>query len=132
MAALMAQLGVWKASDLSLQPRSQGARFASRSLGKFGNHAAMIAHREGDGSAELHRSEADVFVVQAGTARLIVGGSIVNGRATGPGEIRGASIMNGMERELSTGDIVHIAANTPHRLVHAKGFTYLAIKVSAR
>jgi mannose-6-phosphate isomerase-like protein (cupin superfamily) len=36
-----------------------------------------ISRREGDGSAEVHETQVDVWIVQDGEATLIVGGTIV-------------------------------------------------------
>jgi mannose-6-phosphate isomerase-like protein (cupin superfamily) len=126
---------VWSASDLKgmdkkLTAKVDGQKFSSEQLDKFGNHYAMIAHREGDGSAELHETEADIFVVQSGSATLIVGGEMVNAKTTAPNEVRGTSIKNGTEHKIGPGDIVHIPPKVPHQLMVGKGkFTYFVMKV---
>ena len=51
-----------------------------------------MAHREGSGEAELHETQADVFVVQSGEATLVIGGTVVDPKTTVPNEIRGPSI----------------------------------------
>jgi len=104
---------------------------ASERLGKFGNHFFMIGHREGDGEAELHEGQADVFVVESGAATLVVGGEIVEAKTTSPGEIRGPSITGGERVKLGVGDVVHIPAKTPHQLLIEPGgkFTYFVMKV---
>jgi mannose-6-phosphate isomerase-like protein (cupin superfamily) len=91
----------------------------------------MIAHREGDGEAELHEREADFFVVQSGAATLIVGGEMVNGKTTAPNEVRGPSIKGGEKKALAAGDVVHIPPKVPHQLLVPAGkeFTYFVIKV---
>lgn len=111
-----------------LDPKTKSA---SERLGRFGNHFFMIGHREGDGEAELHEGQADVFVVEGGAATLVVGGEIVEARTTSPGEIRGASIAGGERVKLTIGDVVHIAAKTPHQLLLEPGgkFTYFVMKV---
>ena len=122
---------VWSASNIKgMEKKLEGQKFSSQQLEKFGNHYAMLAHREGDGSAELHETEADIFVVETGTATLIVGGEIVNGKTTAPNEVRGTSIKGGAEHKIGPGDIVHIPAKTPHQLMVGKGkFTYFVLKV---
>jgi mannose-6-phosphate isomerase-like protein (cupin superfamily) len=111
-----------------LDPKSKSA---SEGLGRFGNHLFMVAHREGDGEAELHEGQADVFVVESGAATLVVGGEIVEARTASPGEIRGKSIQGGEQVKLAAGDVVHIAAKTPHQLLVEAGskFTYFVMKV---
>ncbi len=129
---------LWTAGDLKavqhkLEAKIDAQRFASQTLKKFGNHYTLLAHRQGTGSAELHQTEADLFVVESGSAKLIVGGKIVNPRTTGPHEIRGSSITGGTEKNLSAGDIVHIPARTPHQLlVDGKQFTYFVVKIGGQ
>jgi mannose-6-phosphate isomerase-like protein (cupin superfamily) len=138
-AADPAGVVVWKSAELKgyeqkLAPKIDAHKVATTNLGTFGNHLAMIAHREGTGEAELHERQADFFVVESGEATLVVGGKIVNGRSTGPGEVRGASISGGAKHAIAPGDVVHIPANTPHQLLldSGKQFTYLTIKVDVK
>lgn len=123
-----------RAFDGKLAPKMNDKKFASEQLGKFGNHYAMVAHREGSGLAELHESDADLFVVESGSATLVVGGKVVDGKAETAGEIRGPSIDGGSKKRLSAGDIVHIPANVPHQLLVDPGhkFTYFVMKVSQK
>jgi mannose-6-phosphate isomerase-like protein (cupin superfamily) len=127
---------VWTAADLKaaggkLVPKMNEKKSAFERLATFGNHYTMIAHREGDGDAELHEKEADIFVVQSGAATLVVGGEMVNGRTTAPGEVRAPSINGGERKSLGPGDVVHIPAKVPHRLLVPAGkeFTYFVVKV---
>ena len=58
----------WSAKDLKsyeqkLKPKINAQKVAIEQLGTWGNHNAMIGHREGDGEAELHETVADFFVV---------------------------------------------------------------------
>ena len=103
-------------------------------LGKFGNHFTMLTHREGSGDAELHEHQADLFVVQSGEATLVVGGEMVGAKNSGPGEVKGTSIRNGVKRKLAAGDIVHIPARVPHQLLIESGkeLTYFVLKVDVK
>jgi mannose-6-phosphate isomerase-like protein (cupin superfamily) len=114
-----------------LDPKTKSA---SERLDTFDNHFFMIAHREGDGEAELHEGQADVFVVESGAATLVVGGEIVGARTSSPGEVRGTSIQGGERVKLGVGDVVHIAARTPHQLLIEPGgkFTYFVMKVDVK
>ena len=100
-------------------------------LGKFGNHSFMVAHREADGEAELHDTQADVFVVQSGEANFVVGGTVQNPKTTEPGEVRGTSIQGGQRTRLGAGDIVHIPAKVAHQVLVEPGkqFTYFIVKI---
>jgi mannose-6-phosphate isomerase-like protein (cupin superfamily) len=97
----------------------------------YGNYFSAMVHREGNAPAEIHESWADLYLISSGTGTLEVGGTIPDGKATAPGEIRGASIQGGTRQKLSPGDVVHIPARTPHNvLVDAGGqITYFIFKV---
>jgi mannose-6-phosphate isomerase-like protein (cupin superfamily) len=120
-----------KSLGTKLGADSRHAKFVSKNLETYSLHYTMLAHREGDGSAELHVHEADLFFVVDGEATIITGGKMVSTHTEKPGEIRGTSITGGDRRKLSTGDVIHIAANTPHQLVLEPGkqFTYFVMKI---
>src|SRR5690349_17210563 len=91
---------LWKSSELraletQLSARLDAQKFAAQGLGTFGNHSFMLAHREGNGQAELHQTQNDVFLVQSGQATLVVGGTVVEPKTVAPHEIRGSSISGG-------------------------------------
>ncbi len=126
----------WKASDLKaygakLAPRMDSKKVATEQLGKFGNHLMMVAHRVGNGEAEIHDTQADFFIVQAGEATLAYGGRVPDGKTTAQGEIRGSSIEGGEKTRIGPGDVVHIPAKVPHQLLIAPGakFDYAIVKV---
>jgi mannose-6-phosphate isomerase-like protein (cupin superfamily) len=127
---------IWPGTELrvygkKLAPKMNAGKVAAEQLAKFGNHSTMIAHREGDGEAELHETQADVFFVQSGEATLIVGGEVESSRTTAPNEVRGPSIKGGTRHALAPGDVVHIPARIAHQLLIAPGkeFTYFVVKV---
>ena len=53
-------------------------KIATQPLAGYGNHSFLVAHREGNGEAELHETQNDVMVVESGEATLVVGGTVVN------------------------------------------------------
>jgi mannose-6-phosphate isomerase-like protein (cupin superfamily) len=133
MPLMAADVSVWTAGDLQKADQKLSGGFKSKQLAKFANHYTMLAHREGKGSAEVHETEADVFIVEAGTAKLTYGGKVVNPKITAPHEIRGSSIAGGTEKTLNVGDIVHIPAKTPHQLTVSGGsFSYFVLKVQGQ
>ena len=136
-AADPAGFAQWKGAELKgyeakLAPKMDARKIASEPLGSFGNHNLMIIHREGGGQAEYHEKQADLFIVQSGEATLIVGGTVVDPKTTEPNEIRGPSIKDGVSKHLGPGDVVHIAAKTPHQLMldAGKQITYAVMKVN--
>lgn len=98
---------------------------------KFDNHALSVSHREKNGIPELHEKQTDIFVIQSGEAELLVGGEVVGGQTSAPGEIRGSSIRNGVKKSVSAGDVVHIPAGVPHQFFVEPGkqITYFVVKV---
>ena len=127
---------MWKGTQLkamskTLAGKMNDKKMGSEQLGKWGNHSAMVAHREGSGEAELHETQADVFIVQSGEATLIVGGTIPDSKTTAPNEVRGPSIQGGEQKKLGAGDVVHIPAKTPHQLMvdTGKQVTYAVVKI---
>ena len=128
---------IWKSAEVksftkSLAPKINDKKVATQDLFKQGNYRFMVAHREGPGEAEYHALDADIFVVESGTATLVYGGELVDGKTTAPNEMRAGSIKGGMEKPLAAGDIVTIPAKLPHQLKLAPGkeFTYFVVKVT--
>jgi mannose-6-phosphate isomerase-like protein (cupin superfamily) len=136
-AADPAGVGYWPAAQMKtygkkLAPKINELKVATEQLDKYGKHYVMVAYREASGEAEVHETVVDVFVVEAGEATLVLGGKVIGGKSTGPGEIRGKSIEGGVTKKLLPGDVVHIPANLPHQVTLAPGakpFTYLIVKI---
>lgn len=130
---------LWKAeviqkSGVHLAGKIDEQKFAFQQLGTYDNHMIGIAHREGNGSAEMHETQVDILIVQSGEATMVLGGKIVDPKTVKPHEIRGTSIDGGTTSELAAGDIVHIPVKVPHQLKIAAGktFTYTVIKVDSK
>jgi mannose-6-phosphate isomerase-like protein (cupin superfamily) len=131
---------VWKAADLKayagkLAPRVSGPqKIATQSLANLNGNNAMMVHREATGEAELHENAADFMVIVDGEASVTLGGTIPDGKSTGPGEIRGTTIEGGKTYAIEPGDIVNIPAKTPHQIVVAPGkqITSFLLKVAAK
>jgi mannose-6-phosphate isomerase-like protein (cupin superfamily) len=130
---------LWKNDDIQKTGNELGGKiddqkFAFQQLGTYENHNIGISHREGDGSAEMHETQVDIFFVEAGEATLLLGGKIIEPKTVKPHEIRGTSIEGGRTMQLTPGDIVHIPAKVPHQLKIATGktFTYTVAKVDIK
>ena len=127
----------WTAADLkakspALQQKaaSDANRSASEKLVEYPNDYFLEVYRDKDGVPELHETEADIFIVQSGTATLIVGGTLENAETVSPGEKRKGTIKGGTKVTLNAGDIARIPAKTPHQVLMVKApFNYLVIKV---
>jgi mannose-6-phosphate isomerase-like protein (cupin superfamily) len=119
------------AQELKTQAAGDPHHIATRKLADFQDDLFMLAHREADGVAEWHETQADVFFVQSGSATLLVGGNMVGGETTEPHEKRNGRIEGGVRHKLSPGDVIRIPPKTPHQILldGSKEFTYFVIKV---
>ncbi len=141
LTALVAQgssagVRVWKASDISAKGKALAQKLneqkvATEVVSTEGNRTFMVAHREGSGLAEVHEKQADIMVISIGEVTMITGGTVVDGKTTAAGEIRGPSIQGGTEVKLGPGDVLHIPAKVPHQMKLAPGaqVTYFVAKV---
>jgi len=66
------------------------------------------------GQVEFHEKDTDVFYIVSGSATMVTGGTMVGGKPTGPGEIRGTSITGGVTRTLAEGDVMVIPDHINH------------------
>lgn len=79
---------------------------------------------------EVHTSEADLFYVIDGDATLVTGGTVVGGKTTGPGQIRGSKIVGGKTTHLTKGDVMWVPAGVPHWFPQIpQPLSYLLVKV---
>jgi mannose-6-phosphate isomerase-like protein (cupin superfamily) len=125
---------LWTASELkslskALAPKLNEHNSASQQLAAETNYSFMVAHREGPGEAEYHETQADIFFVVSGSATLLYGGNLVDGKTTTPHEMRAASISGASEKKLNAGDVVTIPAKMPHQMKADKEFSYFVVKV---
>lgn len=100
--------------------------------GSWGNHSMLAIRRDGDGEAEVHDTQVDVVFVKSGEGTLVLGGTVVEPRTTGPGEIRGKSIMGGVSKKMAAGDVIHIPAKIPHQMLVPKTLTFEVVKVDTK
>ena len=128
----------WPAATLSHLAQTLGTEAAADShhlavsqIKDFPNENFILAHREADGSPEVHETQVDVILVQSGSATLLVGGTLMNGETISPHEKRNGTIHGGVRQKLAAGDVVRIPARMPHQLFldGAHEITYLVVKV---
>ncbi len=81
-------------------------------------------------AVEIHTNEADLFFVIDGNATQVLGGKVIDGKETGPGQIRGAKIEGGTTYQLGTGDVMWVPAGVPHWFPEIPApLGYLLVKV---
>jgi mannose-6-phosphate isomerase-like protein (cupin superfamily) len=119
------------AEELSKEAAGTTHHSATKRLSDYPNELFLLARREANGVPEWHETQADIFVVESGSATLLVGGTLEGAETTEPHEKRNGTIHGGIRRKLSAGDVIRIAAKTPHQLLldGAKEFTYFVVKV---
>ncbi len=93
--------------------------------------SAIVVHRVGPSGAEIHTKEGDFIFVQAGEGTVLAGGTIVDGKSSGPDEMRGKSIDGGTRYPLKAGDSIFIPANVVHQFLVEPGkeFTATIVKI---
>lgn len=95
---------------------------------EFKVHAS---HRDGPGMAEVHEKDTDILYVLKGSATLVTGGKLVDGKVTATDEVRGARIEGGETRQLVPGDVLVVPAGTPHWFQAVPGpFDYYVVKTT--
>jgi hypothetical protein len=88
-----------------------------------------FAERHEPGKAEQHADWNDEIIIQDGDVLLNYGGSSVNAKPSGPGEMRGDSIRGGESILMHPGDVVTIPAGMPHQmLIQTPTMRYILLK----
>jgi mannose-6-phosphate isomerase-like protein (cupin superfamily) len=95
----------------------------------YGSYKIQLSVRSVSGGAEVHAHWDDVMMVEQGSATLITGGTVVDGKTGTDGETHGSKIENGQSQKISPGDVLTIRAGTPHQLIVEPGTIYGAVVV---
>src|SRR5262245_5500076 len=114
-----------------LESKAVAAAFAKgEPLLEVPGYKIHASRRDGPGVPEVHERETDIVYVLGGSATLVTGGTVVEGKAISPGEIRGASIQGGDSRQIAKGDVVVVPAGMPHWFKEVGGpLTYYVVKL---
>lgn len=104
---------------------------ASEVLKQYSQHAIHLLVRSRNGGAEVHANFADMFFVLDGRATMVTGGTVAEAKTIALGEIRGASLVGGLQQELRTGDVAHVPAGVPHQMLVSgeKFVTCIVVKI---
>ncbi len=91
----------------------------------------MTGHRVQPGIVEIHDHDTDIFYVVDGSATFVTGGTPVDPKSTGAGEVRAPSTTGGTPHHLTKGDVIVIPKGVPHWFTEASGpFLYFVVKVT--
>lgn len=113
----------------------QMARFGDGSahevLRDYPGHTAHLFVKLRSGDAELHSDFASLIVLLDGSATLVTGGAIHRAKTIAPQETTGPSVNGGIEKQVRSGDVVHVAAGSPYQflLFCEKPISYLQLKI---
>ncbi|MGH7792021.1 MAG: heme-binding protein, partial [Thermodesulfobacteriota bacterium] len=95
------------------------------------NYKVHASRREAPGMAEVHNLDTDIIYVLEGSATLVTGGTVVDGKTTAPNEVRGKEISGGQINKLTKGDVMIVPAGTPHWFKEVNApLLYYVVKVS--
>jgi mannose-6-phosphate isomerase-like protein (cupin superfamily) len=136
MLALSAQAGTQASSDgnVTFIPAARvTAAFAKgEPLVENGSHKVHASRRETPGLAEVHIRDTDIIYVLEGSATILTGGSVVDGKTTSTDEIRGRSITGGTEQRLAKGDVFIVPNGVPHWFSKVQApFLYYVVKTTS-
>jgi hypothetical protein len=111
VGTLQAQLLDKKKSDapkVAYFPAAQVSKAFEKGMPllEIANYKVHASHREGPGMVEVHTRDTDVIYMLEGTATLVTGGTVIDGKNIEPEEIRGKSIEGGETRQIIKGDVI--------------------------
>ena len=110
------------------QAFSKGAVLFDGSGGR--NYMVHASRRETPGTVEVHTKDTDVIYVLKGSATIVTGGTMVDGKSIAADEIRGREITGGDTRSLVPGDAMIIPNGVPHWFKEVQApFLYYVMKV---
>ena len=97
---------------------------------EFANYKIHASHRDAPGTVEVHSKDTDIIYMLQGTATLVTGGTVIEGKRIEPEEIRGANLTGGESRQVAKGDVIVIPHGTPHWFKEVNGpINYYVVKV---
>ena len=106
------------------------AAFAKgRPLIETTTYKVHASRREKPGEAEVHLLDTDIFHVLEGSATIVTGGELVDGRETAADERRAASIRGGRPQPLTKGDVIIVPKGTVHGGTKTEGAPFKAIAI---
>ncbi|ADV82499.1 cupin domain-containing protein [Terriglobus saanensis] len=100
-------------------------------LERYPGHLTMLTVRTKSGGGEMHKHFNDFFIVISGEANVLTGGTIPDAKEGANGEVRGSSVVGGVDHLIRKGDVLHISPGINHQTTVKPGtvFTYYVIKV---
>jgi len=95
-----------------------------------GNYTIITSRRDSPGMVEVHEQDCDLIYVIKGSATLITGGTLLDGKRVAENEMRGTLLSGGTPQTLVAGDVIVVPAGTPHWFKEVQApFLYYTVKV---
>ena len=107
--------------------RREGQPLVSLLLAQAPGYTARVDYRASVGPANLHETENEIFYVLEGGATLVTGGTLVEPTALRNGNRNGSRVDGGRAREIGAGDVLFVAAGTPHAFSAVERLVVLSI-----
>src|SRR5205814_8258105 len=91
----------WRVAELQQRDEALSRKVgpdhsARETLADYGDHRFRMLYRDADGAPEQHDNIVDVVIVQSGEGSLLLGGQMINPKASaGAGEYLGTGIEGG-------------------------------------
>src|SRR5258706_14379879 len=108
-AAEMPGFALWTSSELkqrelALSKKVAPDHSARETLADYGDHRFRYIYRDADGFPEQHENIVDIVSAQSGECTLLLGGKMINRKASsGAGESTGSRIEGGEFPAMATG-----------------------------
>ena len=132
-AGAVGTAGTTTATTYLSSARVAAAFKAGMPLVETAGYKVHASRREAPGMAEVHVRDTDIIYVLEGTATVVTGGEVVDGKTTAPDEIRGASIRGGQSQRLERGDVFIVPQGVPHWFKDVQGpFLYYVVKATGQ
>ena len=124
------KIGYWPNTDLQATWKDLEARQVLNKRVMDGGTFSINIRIVKPGDAPLvHSKSCDVWVVQAGTATAVTGGTLINPqKRAGVDDVAGTEIQGGVEQPLTAGDVLYVPPGVPHGFKDVKGFRGFLIR----
>lgn len=77
-------------------------------------YTVNLEYRVAVANAAVHEREGELFYVIDGSATMVTGGTLVDGKRTNPENLTGTGIQGGTTRKVAKGDFVMVPEGAPH------------------
>ncbi len=112
--------------------RQDGQPLVSLLLAQAPGYTARVDYRASLGPANLHETENEIFYVLEGAATLVTGGALIEPTPLRNGNRNGTRVEGGEARAVKAGDVMFIAAGTPHSFSAVDRLVVLSIHTAPK